>query len=745
MGGGEAGERLSVLVELRIPVSEAAVNAMNVAAGFTASNFQLDSSYEPIPVYASPDQAAELASAGEQTVIVRGTIEAGKIAELEAQPNVVKVWMDTPIAPFSTMLQEEQIATVMPMEGFGTCPIGTCDCSPGTAKGAIADVANYLGVNTIWTSGYRGDGIVVGVVDGGITAQGRPINSADTSDPGWPGKLIPRVIGGWPAANWGTTGVAWGWHGNMCSTDVLGMAPNAQIYDIRISGGGIAATISAALAGFQWAINQHKANGTPQILTNSWGIFQENWDTDYARNPNHPFTRKVIETLDEGIIVLFAAGNCGGTCPDGRCGSDTGPGKSIWGANGHARVITVGAVNKNEQFVGYSSQGPAALDSQKPDFCSITHFQGFFGSDSGTSAATPIAAGVVALFKQANPSLTLEEAKGALKATAKDIGPAGWDQHSGAGIIQARAAFDALARPASASGPAVAWGPNRLDVFVLGTNRALFHKWWNGSTWGPSVTGYENMGGICMSRPEVVAWGPNRLDVFVLGTNRALFHKWWNGSAWGPSVTGYENMGGVCASPPKVVAWGPNRLDVFVLGTNRALFHKWWNGSAWGPSVTGYENMGGVCASPPEAVAWGPNRLDVFVLGADSALYHKWWNGSAWGPSVTGYEYMGGVCASPPTAVAWGPNRLDVFVLGTDSALYHKWWNGSAWGPSVTGWEYMGGVCASPPRVVAWGPNRLDVFVLGTDSALYHKWWNGSAWGPSVTGYENMGGVIVDF
>jgi pregnancy-associated plasma protein-A/repeat uncharacterized protein DUF346 len=291
----------------------------------------------------------------------------------------------------------------------------------------------------------------------------------------------------------------------------------------------------------------------------------------------------------------------------------------------------------------------------------------------------------------------------------------------------------------------VAWGPNRLDVFVLGTDHALYHKWWNGSSWGPSLTGYEFMGGVITSQPEAVAWGPNRLDVFVLGTDRALYHKWWNGSSWGPSLTGYEFQGGVITSPPEAVAWGPNRLDVFVLGTDRALYHKWWNGSSWGPSLTGYEYMGGVITSPPEAVAWGPNRLDVFVLGTDRALYHKWWNGSTWGPSLTGYEYMGGVLTSPPTVVSWGPNRLDVFALGTDRALYHKWWNGTSWGPSVTGWEYMGGVITSPPRVASWGPNRLDVFVLGTDRALYHKWWNGSSWGPSLTGYEYMGGVISDF
>ncbi|MBB3121484.1 M43 family zinc metalloprotease [Pseudoduganella violacea] len=293
------------------------------------------------------------------------------------------------------------------------------------------------------------------------------------------------------------------------------------------------------------------------------------------------------------------------------------------------------------------------------------------------------------------------------------------------------------------SSPVVAWGPNRLDTFVLGTNRALYHKWWNGSAWGPSVTGYENQGGICTSVPQAVSWGANRLDVFVTGTDSALYHKWWNGSAWGPSLTGYENMGGICVGDPRIVSWDTNRLDVFVLGTNRALYHKWWNGSSWGPSLTGYENMGGICVGQPEVVSWGPNRLDIFVIGTDRALYHKWWDGSAWGPSTTGYERLGGVCTSAPHAVAWGPNRLDIFVTGTDGALYHKWWNGSAWGPSQNGFERLGGVCVGEPEVVAWGPNRLDIFVQGTDSALYHKWWDGTNWGPSATGFEFMGGILT--
>jgi hypothetical protein len=299
----------------------------------------------------------------------------------------------------------------------------------------------------------------------------------------------------------------------------------------------------------------------------------------------------------------------------------------------------------------------------------------------------------------------------------------------------------AAGRTPEPAGSVVSWGSNRLDAFVLGTDLAMYHKWWDGSNWGPSVTGYEYMGGVCMSPPRLATWGPNRLDAFVLGTDRALYHKWWDGSNWGPSLTGYEYLGGICMSPPEVVAWGSDRLDVFVLGTDNAVYHKWWDGSNWGPSATDYEYLGGVCASPPRVVAWGENRLDMFVIGTDSALYHKWWDGTSW----SDWEYMGGVCTTAPTVVSWDADRLDVFVLGTDSALYHKWWDGSAWGPSVTGYEYMGGICTDEPRVVSWGANRLDVFVTGTDKQLYHKWWDGSAWGPSLTGYEPLGGIISDF
>lgn len=232
----------------------------------------------------------------------------------------------------------------------------------------------------------------------------------------------------------------------MCANAVLALAPNAQIYDIGLlkSQGTITGFLSDAIAAYNWALAQHAINGTPQILTNSWGMYQKAWAPDYATNPNHPFTRKVLETINRGILVTFAAGNCGSVCPSGRCAGDTGPGNSIWGANGHPLVMTVGAANIDEEWIGYTSQGPAALAPDKPNFCAPSHFRGFTQNDNGTSAACPVAAGVLALLREADPSLTQGRAKLALQVTAKDLCAPGWDPNSGWGMIHALRAHRTL-------------------------------------------------------------------------------------------------------------------------------------------------------------------------------------------------------------------------------------------------------------------------------------------------------------
>jgi len=700
---GLHGDR--VLVEMRLSAGGAG-EAVTREAG--VPGLAIDSNFAPVPMKGR--QGAErTAAAGESegTVVVRATIDPARRAEIEANPAVIRIWSDGRIAPFGVNEAEVSapggaVETIELSPAAGVCPIGTCDCDFGKPKGTIADVASYLGADQIWAAGNRGETIVVGIVDGGIRATGRTIRSGET------GPTLGRVIDGWPASSWGTTAAAWDDHGMMTGTDVLGMAPQAQLYDLRISDGD---ALSDALQAFQWAIDRHRGDGTPHVLSNSWGMFQEDWAPDYTTNPDHPFTRKVIEAIDEGILVLFAAGNCGGTCPDGRCGPDTGPGRDIWGANGHERVITVGAVNKNEQFVGYSSQGPAALSPNKPDFCSVTHFTGYFHSDAGTSAATPIAAGIVALLKQHKPALTQDAARNLLRSTAKDIGPAGFDQHSGAGILRAKAAFDSLAPAAwhnweslggfCTDGVGVSsWAPGRLDCFVVGNDRQLFHKWFDGG-W----SGWEGLGGNIYSDPAAVSWGPNRIDVFAIGGDHAMWHRWWDGASW----QGWESLGGFCTDGVGVSSWAPGRLDCFVVGNDRHLYHKWYDGG-W----SGWEDLGGNIYSDPAAVSWGPNRIDVFAIGGDHAMWHRWWDGA----SCQGWESLGGFCTDGVGVCSWTPWRLDTFVVGNDRHLFHKWYDGG-W----SGWEDLGGNIYSNPAAASWTTNRIDVFALGGDHAMWHRWY----------------------
>ena len=56
---------------------------------------------------------------------------------------------------------------------------------------------------------------------------------------------------------------------------------------------------------------------------------------------------------------------------------------------------------------------------------------------------------------------------------------------------------------------------------------------------------------LSVPRPSgpVVASAPGRLDVFVVGTDSAVYHKAWDGNAWQPSVTDYEPLGGTVVDP----------------------------------------------------------------------------------------------------------------------------------------------------------------------------------------------------
>lgn len=368
----------------------------------------------------------------EETYIVRADVEENKVPELEAHPSVVGVYADVEIEP----------AIICPADG----PMGT-----------VADVERLLCVKKLHSIAMDGSGVLVAIVDTGINlaylaARGKPI-TLDAARSWVP--TAGMVPGNAPVG-----------HGTMCAFDAAITAPRATFLDIQLlrSGAAFSGFLSDAVRAYSHLSNVMMAPRRPgesrsMVVNNSWAMFHPSWDFpvghpgNYSDNPNHPFNRIVGILEQQGADILFAAGNCGSNCADGRCGGVTT--NTIYGANGHPSVLTVGGVDISKSRVGYSSQGPGRLSRNKPDLCGYTHFRGsgVYAADGGTSAATPVVAGVVAAvrtkrpFTPGNPSRSPAAVRALMRSSTEDLGTAGFDFDHGFGVVGGCKLFNQLFRP----------------------------------------------------------------------------------------------------------------------------------------------------------------------------------------------------------------------------------------------------------------------------------------------------------
>ena len=251
----------------------------------------------------------------------------------------------------------------------------------------------------------------------------------------------------------------------------------------------------------------------------------------------------------------------------------------------------------------------------------------------------------------------------------------------------------------------------RLEVFVRGTDNALWHKWQvapNG-TW----SNWNSQGGVLTSNIAAAKNADGRLEVFVRGTDAALWHKW---QAPGGGWSNWASQSGVLMSDVTVARNADGRLEVFVRGTDNALWHKWQVAPNGGWSD--WASQGGILMGNIAAGRNADGRLEVFVRGTDNALWHKWQvaPGGAW--SVWASE--GGVLTSEITIGHNADDRMEAFVRGTDNGLWHKWQVAPNGGWSD--WASEGGVLTSDIGIGRSPGGRLEVFVRGTDNALWHKW-----------------------
>lgn len=236
-------------------------------------------------------------------------------------------------------------------------------------------------------------------------------------------------------------------HGTGESANLFATAPGINFVGIKMN--------NPALA-FKTAVDL-----MPEVITCSWG-----YSLDYPGTtmPNwlKPLHLGVLDAVARGITVCFSAGN-------GHYGF---PGSM-------PEVISVGGVEVDQALKYSASNYASGFDStwfpgrRTPDVCglvgrkpaadyivlpvqksSVLEKEKGWGAFSGTSAASPMVAGVCALLKQANPLLSPAQVKNLLKFTARDItkgknahnkaAKAGPDGATGFGLVDAERALEAL-------------------------------------------------------------------------------------------------------------------------------------------------------------------------------------------------------------------------------------------------------------------------------------------------------------
>jgi subtilisin family serine protease len=204
------------------------------------------------------------------------------------------------------------------------------------------------------------------------------------------------------------------------STGVASVAGQSKIMPIRVtdlSGGGYSSMIASGLI--------YAADHGIRVASIS-----------FANMPSRSAVVTAAQYMkDKGGLVVVAAGNSG-------IDENFSPAKAM---------IPVSATDGNDIRAGWSSFGNYVALSAPGVGIWSTAMGGGYGAYSGTSVASPVAAGVVALMMSANPTLANSDIEKSLYSAAVDLGDMGRDSYYGYGRVDAAKAVSAAAstRPAA--------------------------------------------------------------------------------------------------------------------------------------------------------------------------------------------------------------------------------------------------------------------------------------------------------
>ncbi|WP_226023725.1 S8 family serine peptidase [Halomicrobium salinisoli] len=276
-------------------------------------------------------------------------------------------------------------------------------------------------------SNLTGTGIDVAVLDSGINESHPAIGEDEVDEVDFVGD---GSVG--DAYNHGTpvAGLITG-DGTAANGSYAGVAPDANVLDVRVLDGSGTAERSTIIDGIQYAIEQDV-----DVISMSLGIEATSVRSD------DPFHDAVEMAEREGITVVVATGNFD-RFSDPTYGSVKSPGIL-------EEVITVGASANDSRISPRSRRGPTPVGNYlKPDLVApgtgvpapdghSDDYQTF----NGTSFATPLVSGTAALHAQAHPDWSPDRIKNVVTSTADPVGSANAYQQ-GAGTLDVAESLDA--------------------------------------------------------------------------------------------------------------------------------------------------------------------------------------------------------------------------------------------------------------------------------------------------------------
>ncbi|MEV5954167.1 S8 family peptidase [Streptomyces sp. NPDC051987] len=323
----------------------------------------------------------------------------------------------------------------------------------GVRKASLDKSVPQIGAPVAWKAGYTGKGVKIAVLDTGVDTTHPDLkdqviesknftSAADASDHFGHGTHVASIAAGTGAKS----------HGKY-----TGVAPGAKILNGKVLDDTGSGDDSGILAGMEWAA----AEGASVVNLSLGGYDGPEID------PLEAEVNKLSE--QKGILFAIAAGN-------------DGP-QSIGSPGSAADALTVGAVDGNDKLADFSSTGPAADGSIKPDVTApgvditaaaakgsvidqeVGENPPGYLTISGTSMATPHVAGAAAILKQEHPDWGFKELKAALTGSAKGGKYTPFEQGSGRIAVDKAIKQTVLADPTSVSFGVQQW-PHTDDTPV---------------------------------------------------------------------------------------------------------------------------------------------------------------------------------------------------------------------------------------------------------------------------------------